>query len=74
MIIRKKAERDFINKGADVISDKRTKTIESVDICLRMPHNMMKQIDNVKDEGVSRNAWIREAISDRLKKCKGNFY
>ena len=71
MAIRKKIQRDFINKGADVVSDKDEKMLKSVDVCLRMPHSMMKRVDQIKREGVSRNAWIREAISDRLEKLEG---
>jgi hypothetical protein len=71
MTLRRKVTSDFINRGADVVSDKSPKVLKSVDICLRMPYNMMKRIDGIRKEGVSRNAWIRDAISDRLEKLEG---
>jgi len=71
MTITKKIETEFIKKGADVVSDRGARTTDSVDVCVRMPKNMMRRIDAIRDEGVSRNAWIREAISDRLQRMGG---
>jgi len=70
MTIRKKIENDFISRGANVVSDKKPSRVEMIDICLRISRSMVDRIDEIKTEGSSRNAWIRDAVEERLKKEK----
>lgn len=63
----------LISKGSPVKEDQIKETTKWTNINLRMPSEMLKEIDNVvKDRiGMSRNAWLLEAISDKIKNDNG---
>jgi hypothetical protein len=64
---------ELISKGAPVCEDMK-KNIESwVMINLRIPSWMIQEIDFLMKSriGMSRNAWLLEAISDKMKKETG---
>ena len=55
----------FISKGSD--SPKESQG--AITICLRMPNELLKEINLVVEKrvGLSRNAWILEAIQSNMK-------
>jgi predicted DNA-binding protein len=56
----------FIEKGGSTASSKDTS--EHMNICLRIPKNMVQQIDSLVKEkaGYSRTTWILQAIQKQL--------
>jgi len=67
--------REMIMRGGHVIADNVVEIppkekVVWTDILLRISKEMVAQIDEVKIQGSSRNAWIREAIIERLKREK----
>jgi hypothetical protein len=65
--IKKKIE-EVIDKGAGVKEDEDSR-LEFVTISLRIPKDMLKQLDNhVKNNrvGISRNGFILEAIDKKI--------
>lgn len=64
MTIKKKVER-IISKGGDVASDKESKKYKSV--LLRIPAEFLDLIDEEvkKRIGLTRNAWILEALQEK---------
>jgi predicted DNA binding CopG/RHH family protein len=74
MVLKKKIEdhskiEQIIDRGGEVSSDKKKKTQWS-HVNLRITSNMLSNIDIrlSKRIGLSRNAWILEAIQDKLSK------
>lgn len=61
----KKDEDAFINKGGKAKSDNAEWTMVS----LRITKNLLKDLDSMRCNrlGMSRNAWILEAIQEKLK-------
>ncbi len=60
---------ELISKGAPVNEDMK-KNVESwVMINLRLPSWMLQEIDSIMESrvGMSRNAWLLEAINDKIK-------
>ena len=59
---------EIINRGGEVRSDKKKR--EWTAICLRIPKDMVEDIDTNVDErpGMTRTAWILEAIHEKLKR------
>lgn len=59
----------YIAEGAPVITDHIEKSTSKT-ICLRLPENFLNMIDSVvnKRVGMNRNAWILQAIQERLEK------
>lgn len=74
MVIKKKHEdmmRDkFISQGGDSVKDIKSHTT----LCVRISGQLIEDMHVViKDrEGLSRNAWILEAIQDKIKKERKN--
>lgn len=62
----------LISKGAPVREDNKntTEKKDATYINLRVPTNMLDNINEAMNErvGISRNAWILEAIHEKLKK------
>lgn len=58
----------FIDKGAEVRSDAKEK--QSSLITLMAPKVLIESVDGIRKEryGISRTAWILEAIQEKLKK------
>lgn len=78
LVEKKRFEKDIeniVNKGAPVKEDiNHIETRDNVDkfkvITLRFPESFLKRIDNAnkKRTGLSRNAWILEAIQEKLER------
>lgn len=69
MAIRKKIDskiESFIEKGGQVASDAEVKK-EWMHYDLRIPTKWVKEIDEMKSMGQSRNAWFLEAIREKMK-------
>ena len=81
MSVKKKIEKNehildaakYIAEGAQVIADSVEKTTSKT-ICLRLPENFLKMIDGVVNRrvGMNRNAWILQAIQEKLEKLMEN--
>lgn len=69
MTIKRKIEK-FIEAGGEVSADKSKKKWAA--ICLQISRERLKELDQVLTErdGLSRNAWIREAIQEKLQKLR----
>lgn len=64
------AREQVISRGGHVVADiESSKTKEWTTLCLRIPITMVSQIDALLEEriGLSRTAWILEAIQKTLK-------
>jgi hypothetical protein len=81
MVIKKKLEREetidqnmrnkIIEKGASVAADQDLK--EWINISLRITRELIGTIDSGLNTrvGISRNAWILEAIQEKIRREKG---
>lgn len=75
MTIKRKIEKESIDlskhnemimRGAQVVADKEKPKTKWTTICLRITNEMIEQIDKEKSIGTSRNAWILEAIQQKI--------
>lgn len=60
----------IIEKGGSVSADKSVDKKEWRNILIRLRSDMIQELDNVLNKriGLSRNAWILEAIQEKLRK------
>ena len=60
---------DFIEKGAEVCGKKEENKFEWTNFTLRIRKDLSQEIDNVLKNriGISKTAWILEAIQQKLK-------
>lgn len=60
---------DIINRGADVTADKMDNKKEWCNFTLRIRKDLLTQIGDQLEErvGISKTAWILEAIQEKLK-------
>jgi hypothetical protein len=74
MAIRKKIEKtnfnSVISKGGHVAADIHQMDKVWTTMCLRITSELIRNIDEIKSIGTSRNAWILEAIQEKLSKQK----
>lgn len=76
MVIRKLEKKetstleDIIDRGGDVIADKKEDKKEWHLFTLRIRKDISQKIDEALEEriGISKTAWILEAIQEKLKK------
>ncbi len=64
-----KLRNEIIERGGKVIEDNTCES-EWTGLSLRIPKKLIKEIDHFKESrvGLSRNAWILEAIQEKLNK------
>lgn len=73
MVIRrleKPSVEELIDRGGDVLADKMSEKKEWVNFTLRIRKDIVKKIDIALEDriGISKTAWILEAIQEKLKK------
>lgn len=59
---------DIIDRGGEVLADKEDQKKKWTNFTLRIPKDLLEQIDSVLDSriGISKTGWILEAIQEKL--------
>ena len=60
----------IISKGGHVTADLDVVKPEWTTLCLRITSELIRNIDEIKSVGTSRNAWILSVIEKELEKLK----